>query len=133
MRIRNHLHLVVFLMALLLSPTVFGQERSATVKSRINPNASPNVIVVKTVTVDFTTNSITIKGENFGTVAPTVKIAGNQLVVESFESATQTIVAFLPGVLSSGTYLLTVSTGSSSNQTSEFDITIGAVGPQGLK
>ncbi len=88
--------------------------------------AAPQVPVIKIVTVDSTVNTVTITGENLGNGTPTVRLAGTQLVVDSFNPLNQTIVAFLPGVLDPGTYLLTVSVGAGSNNRAEADITIGA-------
>jgi hypothetical protein len=76
---------------------------------------------------------MTIVGENFGSTIPTVKLEGNQIIVDRYDSATQTIVAFLPAKPEPGTYLLTVTTGGGTNNTTESDITIGAVGPPGPK
>jgi hypothetical protein len=135
-QVKKGMLLGAFLTALLLTTTAFGQEGAVTVKSRIKPTASPNSIVVKKVTLSFPTDSsptMTIAGENFGSTTPTVRLEGKQLVVESFSSATQTIVAFLPAELNPGTYLLTVTTGGGSSNTTESDITIGAVGPPGPK
>jgi hypothetical protein len=125
-----------FLMAMLLTTTAFAQEGAVTVKSRIKPTASPNSVVVKKVTLSFPADSsptMTIVGENFGSSTPTVKLEGKLLMVENFSSATQTIVAFLPAELNPGTYLLTVTTGGGSSNTTEADLTIGAVGPPGPK
>jgi hypothetical protein len=135
-QIKGGMLLGAFLTALLLTTTAFAQEGAVTVKSRIKPNASPNSVVVKRVTLNFPAGSsptMTIVGENFGSTTPTVKLEGNQLVVESFNAATQTIIAFLPAVLNPGTYLLTITTSGGAVNTTEADITIGAVGPPGPK
>ncbi|MGH9862955.1 MAG: hypothetical protein ACRD35_05980 [Candidatus Acidiferrales bacterium] len=83
--------LVVACALLALPPLTFG--------ARQQPK-----IEYSTSNADF----LTITGENFGSTTPIVKLAGNQLVVDSYSEATGTIVAFLPGGLFTGSYLLEV-------------------------
>src|SRR5262245_28088316 len=115
--------LLAFLIALLFPLTIFGQEEQNAEFLQVKPNTAQNGIVIKTASVDFSTNLITIKGENFGSTTPIVKIGGDQLIVKSFDPNTQTIVAFLPGVLNPAAYLLTVSTGNGANLTTDSNIT----------
>src|SRR5438552_6809085 len=127
---------VTFCMFVLLPLTVFCQEAQDVEEANVQPASAPVALVINTATVDQTNNFITITGQNFGSTPPVVKLAGIQLVIQSFNPSTQTIVAVLPMVLEPGTYLITVAaTNGSTNsaQVSEFDVTIGATGPQGPK
>jgi hypothetical protein len=93
-------------------------------------------VVVNSATVDYSTNLLTVTGQNFGTIAPGVRLNGFQLTVQSFNAGTQTIVANMAMSLPPGSYLLAVTTGNgstNSTQVSEFDITLGAAGPQGAQ
>ena len=88
------------------------------------------------VVVDESTpqTTFTIKGQDFdfvnlsdlvvtlGDLGP-LTIPGTPTDVE--------IIATYPGALTSGEYLLSVSTGSGQSRHDEYDLTIGAVGPQG--
>jgi hypothetical protein len=73
-------------------------------------------------------NQLTITGSNFGDTTPTVTLDGIPLVVAGFTDATA--IATLPGSIGPGSYLLQVSN-AQNRQTGTFDVTIGAVGPQG--
>jgi hypothetical protein len=93
-------------------------------------------VTVDTAVYDPARNVLTITGQNFGSAAPNVALAGTPLSIASYDASTQTIVASLSMSMGAGSYLLTVSTqnGASPNMVSEFDITIGATGlagPQG--
>lgn len=93
--------------------------------------AKPDLII-EIVDVDFQTNIIYIYGENFtngGT--PTVTLGGSPLTVQSYISTE--IRAILPLNTPDGSYLLKVVTGNASTQSGEFNVAIGAVGPQGLQ
>jgi hypothetical protein len=68
----------------------------------------PRRATVLTTTIDQQTNLLTIRGENFGSATPTVRLAGNQLVVDSYSPSTQTVVAILPSTLAAGSYSLEV-------------------------
>ena len=74
---------------------------------------------------NYNTNQVTIMGTAFGS-APVVKLNSMTLTLVS-ETATK-IVAKLPTNLMSGTFQLTVDSGTA---TATFDLTIGADGPQG--
>src|SRR5205809_104692 len=82
--------------------------------------AQPSRPVIKTATIDYGNHTVTIAGQNFG-ATPGVTLAGITLTVENFNPATQTIVADLPGVLSAGTYNLTVSAGNGANNSTTID------------
>lgn len=88
---------------------------------------SPNVT---NVTIDYSANQITIVGTNFSpsNVAPTVVFNGTTLTLVSFSN--QQIVASLP-TQTVGTYLLSITNPAIPNQPGTFDVTYGAVGPQG--
>jgi hypothetical protein len=135
-RVKGGILVGAFLMALLLTTTTFGQERSSN-KSSVKPNSAPVSLSIQTAIVDYTTNLVTITGHNFGNIPPTVKLAELQLFLKSYDpnSNPQKIEAFLPTVMEPGTYLLTiasnVNSGSNSVQVSEFELTIGTAGPQG--
>jgi hypothetical protein len=89
-----------------------------------------NNLFVSSVFIDFESNTITINGSNFtGGAFPLVTLGEEVLVVDSYSETD--IVAFLPPLLADGDYLLTVSTGSGNNNSDEYNLTIGAVGPQG--
>jgi len=83
---------------------------------------------VTSATVNLTAGTITIDGSGFDEFfgGPSVTLGGLNLTVESFTN--QTIVASLGSVTTPGTYLLKVTVFLS---TVQFDLTIGAVGPQG--
>ena len=72
---------------------------------------------------------LTIRGVNFGDVAPYVTLAGLQLVVVS--STQQEIQAQLPDPTPPGSYQLVVARNPFRIPFYLFDVTIGAVGPQG--
>jgi hypothetical protein len=84
--------------------------------------------VITQVTVNFTTNAITIIGMDFITLsAPAVSLGSTSLTVNSY-SETE-IDAALPASTPAGDYLLTVSFGKNNNTFLTYDLTIGAVGP----
>ena len=83
---------------------------------------------VTSATVNLIADTITIDGSGFIELrgSPLVTLGGVSLSVKSFTN--ETVVASLGSVTTPGTYLLKVTTLLS---TAQFDITIGAVGPQG--
>ena len=90
---------------------------------------TPNTPVVNSVTVDYTSNVITVQGSGFlpATTAPTVSFNTTKLMLVS--GTNTKIVAYLPGGIAAGTFNLTVT--NSVNNAFTFDVTYGAVGPQG--
>jgi hypothetical protein len=93
--------------------------------------ATTTTVVIDSASVNNTTTKITILGTGFdpsGT-APTVKFNTSTLTLVSFSNVS--IVATLPTGTKAGSYQLTVKNSSASSAT--FDVTIGAVGPQGPK
>ncbi|HEX5235973.1 MAG TPA: IPT/TIG domain-containing protein [Silvibacterium sp.] len=91
--------------------------------------AASTVPVVNSGTIDYLSNEVTLNGSGFvpGKSAPTVLFNNVKLTLLS-DSNTQ-IVASLPAALQAGTFNLTVT--NSSGGSSVFDLTYGAVGPQG--
>ena len=106
----------------------------------LGQGGSPQLVVTGTE-LDFLNGTMLISGRNFGggiefegAVTLFVPTQGEaELVILDFDSENQQILAALPiGIESTpGTFLLTVATGSGSRQFDAFDVTIGAVGPQG--
>jgi Collagen triple helix repeat (20 copies)/IPT/TIG domain len=94
--------------------------------------ASPHPVITGAVP-DFAINptQLTILGSSFGTDRPLVSLDGLPLTVLSFTDTL--VVASLPPSLTPGSYLLALSARDKTNQafTSEFDVTLGAVGPKG--
>ena len=93
------------------------------------PAAASTAVVINSTSVNPKLNQITILGQGFDPtgLAPTVTLSSSTLTVVSFSKTS--IVAALPAGTKAGSYPLTV-TNSGAN-TLTFDVTIGAVGPQG--
>jgi hypothetical protein len=92
--------------------------------------ASSGQVAINSATFDFAIPNVTIRGENFGTTTPQVKLNTVPLTVTSYDSGTQTIVATLP-FTTPGSYLLAVIRSTGTPSTGMFDTTMGAVGPTG--
>ncbi len=84
---------------------------------------------IKSVTVDYSHNTLTILGDHLGPRTPRVTLGGAVLSNVNYDPTTQQITAALPSGQAAGTYLLTV--GHGSDDASSFDLTLGATGPQG--
>ncbi len=96
------------------------------------PGQGPGAhLKIEEVFVDFGAGELDIMGLelDFGPGPLEVTLGGLPLVVLS--AAADTIVAALPEALPEGDYLLVVSNGNGESQNDEYDLTIGAVGPQG--
>jgi hypothetical protein len=93
------------------------------------PAAASTAVVINSTSVNPKLNQITILGQGFDPtgLAPTVTFSTSTLTVISFSKTS--IVAALPPGTKAGSYPLTV-TNSAAN-TLTFDVTVGAVGPQG--
>ncbi|QRO00623.1 collagen-like protein [Archangium violaceum] len=95
---------------------------------------SPQQLDVKNVEVEYKTMEgklfLYIYGQNFGTSAPTVQLAGFTLLIR--QNASGFVVAEAP-IFQPGSYRLTVSAGSESTQMDAFELTLGAQGPKGDK
>ena len=85
--------------------------------------------VVNSGTINYSTNQITLTGNNFqpNKAKPTVSFNGVSLTVSS--SSNTQVVATLPSGLTPGTFDLTVT--NSGGNSVEFNMTYGAIGPQG--
>jgi hypothetical protein len=84
---------------------------------------------VNSGTINYATNRVTLQGSGFdpASKAPTVKLNGAALTVDSFTNAQ--VVATLPAKTPAGTYTLTVV--NSEGGSTVFDLAYGADGPQG--
>ncbi|QRN98465.1 collagen-like protein [Archangium violaceum] len=93
---------------------------------------SPQQLDVKNVEIEYKTTEgkifLYIYGQNFGTSAPAVQLAGFSLLVR--QNASGFVVAEAP-TFQPGSYRLTVSAGSDSTQNDAFEITLGTQGPKG--
>jgi hypothetical protein len=75
-------------------------------------------------------DTLTIKGAYLGINRPTVQLGGTAVEVTSF-SQTQVVATLPPGGLPAGTYQLLYT--RANGLSTDFDLTIGAVGPKGDK
>jgi hypothetical protein len=91
--------------------------------------ATANLPVVNSVTINYSSNVVTVNGSGFlpATAPPTVSFNITKLMLVS-DSNTE-IVAYLPGGIAPGTFNLTVT--NSENHTFSFGVTYGAAGPAG--
>ncbi len=88
-------------------------------------------LIINEVSIDFSSNTIEIIGQNFDNGDTPVVTLGDDISPLSLVSNTSnTIVVDLPAV-PDGDYRLAVSTGQGFSHYDEFDSTVGAVGPQG--
>jgi hypothetical protein len=92
----------------------------------VSASAAPTV---QNGVINYVTNQITLTGSNFepGKAKPSVLFNGAALTVVS--STNTQVVATLPTGLTSGTFNLTLT--NSNGNSVEFDVTYGAIGPQG--
>jgi hypothetical protein len=95
-------------------------------------SAAPSATITVTIesaSIDYSTNEITLRGTGFDLAgrAPAVSFNGTKLTLVSF--AASTLIANLPAGISAGTYELVVT--NSFGVSALFDVTYGAVGPQG--
>ncbi|WP_338273462.1 IPT/TIG domain-containing protein, partial [Corallococcus caeni] len=91
-------------------------------------------LLVTSVSVDLDQMQITIFGQDFGSEAPSVGLAGEGLIIISHSPST--IVAYLPAPVAvlPGTYILTVTAQSPDAYGSDrFGVNIGTGGPAGPK
>ena len=84
---------------------------------------------ISSVVADILNHRITIRGEDFGSAKPVLTLGNRTLMVLS--ASPQQVVAVLPGDVGPGTYRLTLSRTPGRGLTDEFEVTIGAAGPQG--
>jgi hypothetical protein len=97
---------------------------------------NPVQLKIHYIDVNFGANSIFIDGINFTKAKgiPVVTLKGlNDMVLVIGPYTDTTLQAQLPSGFAAGDYLLTVSTGNGTTDYDEYNLTIGAVGPQGPK
>jgi len=102
-------------------------------------SAQDNDRQLKILNASTAGSTLTINGVNFGTAPPVVNVNGAPLVVQS--ASQNTVIAVMPApALQPGTYLLTVVRARRRGERDDedasrfgaFDLSVGAVGPQGL-
>ncbi len=110
------------LLALLALPASAAAQRGG------GGGSQPQLVITRaTMAPDEVT--IDIHGTNFGTGVPTVWLNGQLLLVQS--STPTDIQAVLAAPLNSASYRVIVARGTSAAEMDDFEITVGAVGPQG--
>jgi hypothetical protein len=89
-------------------------------------------VSITNVSVDFDNGVLYISGEHFDNGAtPIVSLAGfGELLLANTPTDTQ-LEASLPILMADGDYRLTVLTGPNAGQSDSYDLTVGAMGPQG--
>jgi hypothetical protein len=92
---------------------------------------SPDLVIINSAQVNLSTNTIAISGSNFGNQLPEVSLDATSLVVTAFGPAK--IQANMPVGFVPGSYRLVVTAGGGSSRFGSMDVTVGAVGPQGLQ
>jgi hypothetical protein len=95
-------------------------------------SAAPSVtfaVTIESASIDYSTNEITLRGNGFDPAgrAPAISFNGTKLTLVSF--AATTLIAKLPTGISAATYELVVT--NSFGISALFDVTYGAIGPQG--
>jgi hypothetical protein len=91
--------------------------------------ASP--LIITSAEADQSTGKLYVYGEGFGTVTPTVKFAAFPATVLAQQDTALTVSIPFGLLKSPGTYLLSVSTGSSPDQNSALAVTVAAPGVKG--
>lgn len=88
-------------------------------------------LTITQVEADKTAGVLYIHGRNFGAALPEVRLADGVLSVQ--QNSDNLLVVLLPASYFDppGEYLLSVSVGPNVSQNDVFDVTLGAVGPQG--
>lgn len=90
-----------------------------------------NAVTITEAFADVSMGEVEIYGNNFGS-SPTVSLGEFGLLNVTLPTDTKVIATLPPGILP-GDYLLTVSAGNGVSQTDKYNLTIGAVGPQGAQ
>ena len=100
-----------------------------------DPSAPGNHLLIMDVDVDIAASETTfiIKGQDFDFVnlSDLVVTLGDFGALAIINAMPSEIVATYPVALGAGDYLLSVSTGNGQSKHDEYDLTIGAVGPEG--
>src|SRR5215207_2962685 len=92
---------------------------------------SSDKLRIDRVEVDAAASQMKIIGVNFGGAEPAVSLGGSPLHIVSYNPTE--ILVNLPGGITPGTYLLTVSAGSGAPTQDSFNVAVGAQGPKGDK
>ena len=118
---------VILILVGLLSIALCGQQAHA---GKWSDTPSGNDLQLVEVVVDLDDGTIIMWGSNFDNGAiPTVILGDYDLAVTSYSS--DEIIALLPEEILARDYLLTVTTGNSVHQRDFYNLTLGAVGPEG--
>jgi hypothetical protein len=112
---------------------VLGLMAGLTLPAQAQAQATQNRLTITNVEVDYAQGQMFIYGRNFGTgVPPIVHLMEIGVTVKTYGPSS--VVVYLPPMLMrSGSYRLTMSTGPNVEQNDAFEVTMGAVGPQGQK
>jgi hypothetical protein len=96
----------------------------------LDSGGSKPVIISATPEFAITPGQLTIAGSNLGGLKPLITLDGMPLEVISFAPAS--VTALLPASnLLPGSYVLVLTSGQHPEDTAEFNVTLGAVGPKG--
>ncbi|WP_043432643.1 IPT/TIG domain-containing protein [Cystobacter fuscus] len=127
-------HLRMSSMAIRLG-VLTGLIAGLTISAQAQAQTTPNRMHITDLEVDYDLDQMTIHGRNFVTstgLAPSVYLMDIGVQVKTYTPYT-VVVALPPVLMRSGSYRLTMSTGSNVEQNDSFDVTLGAVGPKGEK
>lgn len=105
-------------------------------RDRDDKGGSSHMTEITSVEVDFTTNEIIIYGRNLaGGQVPSVSLLDSGVSLSVCLSCYNEnyIIASFTGVINAGDYRLKVASGHSRYDYASYDLTIGAVGPEGPK
>ncbi|MEA2162751.1 MAG: hypothetical protein QOK37_878 [Thermoanaerobaculia bacterium] len=97
--------------------------------SVIRPLAAQKQLTIHAARANGAMTSLHIEGQSL-CASPAVTLNGSSLTVTSSAGAMD---AVLPSGIAPGSYLLTVSCGNATADNADFEVTLGAVGPQGAK
>ncbi|ATB39566.1 hypothetical protein CYFUS_005010 [Cystobacter fuscus] len=127
-------HLRMSSMAIRLG-VLTGLIAGLTISAQAQAQTTPSRMHITDLEVDYDLDQMTIHGRNFVTstgLAPSVYLMDIGVQVKTYTPYT-VVVALPPVLMRSGSYRLTMSTGSNVEQNDSFDVTLGAVGPKGEK
>jgi hypothetical protein len=110
-----------------------GLMAGLTISAQAQAQETQDRLTITNVEVDYAQGQMFIYGRNFHTptgVPPTVHLMEIGVTVKTYGPST--VVVYLPPMLMrSGSYRLTMSSGSNAAQNDAFEVTMGAVGPVG--
>jgi hypothetical protein len=95
--------------------------------------AVPTVPLINSATYDTVTQVLTLSGENLTESSLTPAVEFNSAPLTVIGATPTQITAYLPNATLPGSYLIVVHTGAQKNDVAQFDVTIGAAGPQGAQ